>query len=156
MTVVSDCGKGARLRRQVGTRETVRSPEVRVAVDVSLLMRRCQNRMLLFGPGRVWRKPAYWPGGTRHGGDVNLVCCWHAERGKAGPDASTWPWWRVVKGRPSSGEPARSRVPTRGVLADRLVVAVNLLLGAVGAERRSRIVRGSLMWSTRSFLGGAA
>jgi hypothetical protein len=44
----------------------------------------------------------------------------------------------------------------RGVLADRFVVAVNLLLGAVGAEQRGRIVRGSFVRSTRSSLGGAA
>ncbi len=47
----------------------------------------------------------------------------------------------------------------RSVLADRFVVAVNLLLGAVGAvgaERRGRIVRGSFVRSTRSSLGGAA
>jgi RNA-directed DNA polymerase len=39
------------------------------------------------------------------------------------------------------------------VLADRLVVAAKLLLGAVGVERRSRIVRGSFVRSTRSFAG---
>jgi hypothetical protein len=51
MTVVSDCGKGRPLRRQVGIRETVRSSRTRVAVDASLLMKWHQNRVLLFGPG---------------------------------------------------------------------------------------------------------
>ena len=37
----------------------------------------------------------------------------------------------------------------RSVLADRFVVAVRLLLGAVGVERRGRIVRGLFVWSTR-------
>jgi hypothetical protein len=42
----------------------------------------------------------------------------------------------------------------RSVPADRFVVVVKLLLGAVGAERRGRIVRGSCVRSTRK-LGGA-
>ena len=42
----------------------------------------------------------------------------------------------------------------RRVLADRLVVVVKLLLGAVGVERRSRIVRGLFGRSTRQGLGG--
>jgi len=42
------------------------------------------------------------------------------------------------------------------VSADRFVVVVKLLLGAVGVERRDRIVRGSFVRSTRSSLGGAA
>ena len=41
----------------------------------------------------------------------------------------------------------------RGVLADRFVVVVILLLGAVGVERRGRIVRGSFVRSTRSLPG---
>jgi hypothetical protein len=44
----------------------------------------------------------------------------------------------------------------RSVLADRFVVAVIFLLGAVGVERRGRIVRGSFVRSTRNVLGGAA
>lgn len=44
----------------------------------------------------------------------------------------------------------------RSVLADRFVVAMKLLLGAVGVERRGRIVRGSFVRSTRNVLGGAA
>jgi len=43
----------------------------------------------------------------------------------------------------------------RGVLADRFVVAMRLLLGAVGVEQRGRIVRGSFVRSTRNVLGGA-
>jgi hypothetical protein len=43
---------------------------------------------------------------------------------------------------PEWADPARDRVPIRGVLADRLVVAVKPLLGAVGVERRGRVVCG--------------
>jgi hypothetical protein len=44
----------------------------------------------------------------------------------------------------------------RDVLADRPVVAKKLLLGAVGVERRGRIVRGSFVRSTGLVSGGAA
>ena len=36
----------------------------------------------------------------------------------------------------------------RGTPADRFVVAVKPLLGAVGVERRGRVIRGLLTWST--------
>src|SRR5512132_281275 len=41
----------------------------------------------------------------------------------------------------------------RGALADRPVVAVNRLLGAVGGERRGRVIGGWFVWSTGRRLG---
>lgn len=41
------------------------------------------------------------------------------------------------------------------VLADRLVVVMKSLLGAVRVERRGRIVCGSFVWSTGFTPGGA-
>jgi len=39
----------------------------------------------------------------------------------------------------------------RGAPADRFVVAVKPLLGAVGVERRDRVIRGLFTWSTGVF-----
>ena len=36
-------------------------------------LRRRQNWGVNVAPGRVWRKPAYWPGGARHTGGVSLI-----------------------------------------------------------------------------------
>jgi hypothetical protein len=33
----------------------------------------CQNRGVDVAPGPIWRKPVYWPGGTRHRGGVSLI-----------------------------------------------------------------------------------
>ena len=98
-------------------------------------------------PGRLWvvpgsarRVPADWPGGVRHVGDVSLVCCSRTEREKACP--GTAPWSGGERECPKRADPARDRVPIRGALADRLVVAMKLLLGAVGVERRGRVICG--------------
>jgi hypothetical protein len=70
--------------------------------------------------------PVYWPGGARHGGGVSLVCGFCAEHGKARADTAGRLVLRVAGEREHTGaaETARCRVPTRCVLADRLVVAV--------------------------------
>jgi hypothetical protein len=74
--------------------------------------------------------PVYWPGGVRHVGGVSLICGFCVERGKA---------------------------HSCGVLADRLVVAVKLLLDAVGVERRGRVIRGCCSSDQPGvFLGGVA
>jgi len=44
----------------------------------------------------------------------------------------------------------------RGVPADRFVVAMKLLLDAVGVERRGRVVRALLVQSTGAYPGGVA
>jgi hypothetical protein len=87
VTVVSDCGKGVR-EASGGDQEDGAQSLTRTAVDASLLMRWHRNRVLLFGPGQVWRISAYWPGGARRGGDVSLICRSRAERGKTRPDAA--------------------------------------------------------------------
>jgi len=91
-------------------------------------------------PGGAWRVPADWPGGVRHVGDVSLVCCSRMEREKACP--GTAPWSGGERECPKRADPARDRVPIRGALADRLVVAMKPVLGAVGVERRGRVVCG--------------
>src|SRR5919197_6011421 len=57
--------------------------------DVSKEIRWHQNRGVFAALGRVWRVPADWPDGARHGGDASLVCGFHAERGKACPGTAT-------------------------------------------------------------------
>jgi hypothetical protein len=49
---------------------------------------RHQNRGVLAVLGGVWRLPAYWPGGVRHGGDASLICCFPVEREKVCPDTA--------------------------------------------------------------------
>ena len=49
----------------------------------------------------VWRVPMYWPGGVRHRGNASLICCFHAERGKAFPDTGTR--FEVLRGSVPSG-----------------------------------------------------
>lgn len=73
------------MSRQVGIVETLRCPGGdRGALDeASLIMRWCRNREVEKLPGRAWREPVYWPGGTRRIGGVNTVCCGYMERGKA-------------------------------------------------------------------------
>jgi hypothetical protein len=39
-------------------------------------------------PGRVWRVPADWPGGVRHGGDASPVCGFCMKQEKAGVDTA--------------------------------------------------------------------
>jgi hypothetical protein len=70
--------------------------------------------------GRAQREPVYWLGGIRRIGGVNAIRCGCKERGKVPPAAVGGP-------------------------ADRLVVVVKLLLGAVGVERRGRAMRDSLV-----------
>ena len=78
--VVSDEEKASR-RRQVGTGKTT-------IAEASKVFRRHQNRGVVCTPGRVWRVPAYWPGGVRCGGGVSPVCCSRTEREKACPDTA--------------------------------------------------------------------
>jgi hypothetical protein len=83
--------------------------------------------------------PADWPGGVRHVGDVSLICRSCMERGKACPDTSARKG--AAKGSVSSGlNPQGIEYRRGGAPADRLVVAQKLLLGAVGVERRGRVI----------------
>src|SRR5258708_35804211 len=87
--------------------------------DTRLLARRC--------PAQRWREP-----------DLRLSCgTW-----EGAPRYSAAGVGRAA-GSFSSVLSARGRVPSRGAQADRFVVAVRLLLDAVGAERRDRLIRGS-------------
>ena len=96
-----------------------------IAVEVSKAMRRHQNRGVFIISGQVWRVPVYWPGGVRHRGNASLICCFHAERGKAFPDTSTM--IEVLRGRVSSGRNREGLSTVAGVLADLFVVAEKLL-----------------------------
>jgi hypothetical protein len=76
---------------------------------------------------------------------VSLICCFHTERGKACPDmAATGGERECSKQHDLQGIEYRRG----GAPADRLVVAVKSLPGAVGAERRGRIICGWLGEST--------
>jgi hypothetical protein len=138
------CVKRRQLRRRVGVRKMI-------AGDVSLFNFRChQNRRVLEPSGQVWRVPADWPGGDRHGGDVRLTCCFRRERGKVHPDTAARS--RVAAGRPSSsgncerlstvagcaGGPARSSEEPP----------------VMGGERRGWVIRGWFVWSTGRSPGG--
>ena len=105
--------------------------------------------VLDFIPGGAWRVPADWPGGVRHVGDVILVCCFRTERGKACPDTAVLVG--TVRGSVPSGLNSRGIEYRRGgASTDRLVVAVKSLLGAVGAERRGRVIRSCVCPVNRS------
>jgi len=96
--VVSD-EETASLRCQVGIRKANVSESLMTCRNVYMWHR---NRGVFSVPGWVWRLPAYWPDGVRHGGDASLVCGCCMERGKACPDTSARKLW-VVRGRaPSS------------------------------------------------------
>src|SRR5664280_933984 len=98
-----------------------------------------------------------WPGGVRHVGVVSLICCSRRERGKACPGTGVPEVLGAARGSvPSGDEPVRDLVPIWGVLADRFVVALKFLLGAVGVERRGRVICGVVRGSTGMCLGGAA
>jgi len=84
----------------------------------------------------------FWPGGARRRGGVSLVCGSCTEREKASVDTASG-----VAG-PEGRERERAEAETEGIeyrsrrsLADRLVVAVKLLLAGVGVERRGRLIR---------------
>ena len=69
---------------------------------------------------------------------MSLVCGSRAEREKACP---VLPLQRRREGEPGSGVTRRASEYRRaGTPADRLVVAVKLLLAGVGVERRGRLI----------------
>ena len=120
--VVSDEEK-ASLRRQVGIGKAS-------AGESSMT---CRNLLdgIRTGAGIRFRDEsggwsAYWPGGARHIDDASPVCRVRVEQEKACPDAvrSGWPGLREC---PGAAGTVRDRVPMRGALADRPVVAVKLL-----------------------------
>ena len=115
--VVSDEEKAPRSEVSGGDREGERK---RFADDVSKLSNWHRNRGVNAIPGRVWRKPVYWPGGVRHSGDASPVCGFRVEREKARPDTA------LIGGREGVSQVVRSReglsTVAVGVPADRLVV----------------------------------
>jgi hypothetical protein len=85
---------------------------------------------------------------------VSLFCCFRAEREKAYLDTAILIGSR--EGVFRAAETVRNRVPMLGVLADWPVVAVKVLLHAVGLEPRGRVVRGLFVRSTGHGPGGVA
>ncbi|MBB4930593.1 hypothetical protein F4561_001413 [Lipingzhangella halophila] len=103
------CGKRRPVEASGGDQEDARKPleeDPGVAVDVSLLRSRWhRNRGRGCALGGVWRGPADWPDGVRHGGGVSLVCGFRMEREKARPDrAAQWG---------GSREPVKRAAPAR-------------------------------------------
>jgi hypothetical protein len=99
--VVSDVEK-ASMRRQVGIRKASESESL---MTCRKLTGGIKTGGVDMAPGRVWREPAYWPDGARHGGDASLVCCFHVERGKAGSGIATQ--MGGVRERPETAETVR-------------------------------------------------
>ena len=95
--------------------------------DVSKEIRWHQNRGVFAALGRVWRVPADWPDGARHGGGASLAWAPVRNVGTCRPDTAGGQWSSdprpVARGRSPSSRPARGCVLTRGTGADRLVVA---------------------------------
>src|SRR3954447_7735323 len=78
------CGERSRKRHpvrcQVGVRETSASESLLTCRNKD---RRHQNRGIAVCSGMsLAGVPVDWPGGVRHGGDVNLTCCARTEREK--------------------------------------------------------------------------
>ena len=97
--VVSDVEKAPR-KASGGDQEGERK---RIAEDVSKTYSDgIRTGGVDMAPGKVRRIPVYWPGGARHGGDASLICCFRAERGKAGPDSCAQQGWR--EGVPQAAE----------------------------------------------------
>jgi hypothetical protein len=71
--------------RQAGIRETNASESLTTCREFQRRYRNQGGHSVL---GGVWRVPAYWPGGVRHGGDVNLICGFCMELGKAGAETA--------------------------------------------------------------------
>jgi hypothetical protein len=126
------CVKRRQLRRRVGVRKTI-------AGDVSLFNFRChRNRRVLEPSGQVWRVPADWPDGDRHGGDVRLTCCFRRERGKVHPDTAVR--LRAAAGRPSSSR-NRERLSTVAGCAGGPARSSDEP-PVMGGERRGWVIRG--------------
>ena len=101
--------------------------------------------------------PDYWPGGARREGGVILVCGSCMEREKASVDmAARGGRPRVARGSVPTAETGGIEYQWRRSLADRLVVAVKLLLAGVGVERRGRLTRNVGSFNRgREVLGGS-
>ena len=95
--------------------------------------------------------PMYWPGGVRRGGDVSLICGFRMERGKACSDMAA----RQGGERDSFKRQNREELSTVAGCAGGPVRSSDDVL-VMRAERRGRIIRGLLVWSTGLGSGGAA
>ncbi len=122
-------------------------PWVGVAVDVSLFKsgdiesgRSCACVRSLAGARVLARRCPAWR--RREAGLRPLHGTWEGVPRYASPGR-----WGRGSG-PSSVTCEGLSTDAAGTPADRFVVAVNLLLGAVGVERRGRVIRGFVRWST--------
>ena len=82
------------------------------------------------GSGRVWGRPAYCPGGARHGGGASLIRALARNVGTRvliGIRPIRWKITRPARARTSRGGSPRGRVAMQGTGADRLVVALKVL-----------------------------
>jgi hypothetical protein len=100
--------------------------------------------------GWVWRMPADWPGGARHGGGVSLGCCFRTERGKVRPDTATG---TVATGSP----PSSSNCEGLSTVAGRAGGPARSSEEApvTGVEPRGWVICGWFGWSTGGPPGGA-
>jgi hypothetical protein len=80
---------------------------------------------------------------------VSLICGSCTEREKACPDTAVV----AARGRFPSGRNRKGRSTDAGALADRLVVAVMLLLDAVEVEPRGRVIWCCVHWINRTRFG---
>src|SRR6516225_3077879 len=96
-----------------------RDERKRTSGDASKRFRRHQNWSCTTAPGRVWRGPTYWPRGVRARTELENLS-------------------NDAKGKGTSSEPARPKVPMRRAGADCSVVARKRgnARGAKGAGHR--------------------
>src|ERR1700722_2398434 len=108
-----------------------RDERKRTSDQASKYVRRHQNRSLSPVPGRVWRKPTYWPYGVRCIGGVTLIRAFAR-------NLRTWP--TMPREKAQAAETARPKVPMRRSGADCSVVVMRRgnARGAKGAGHRRR------------------
>ena len=99
--------------------------------------------------------PAYWPGGVRHRGNVSPT---RLRSQGTGESVTRYcrPRWGGDRERPLRLKPGGLST-VAGTQSDWLIIAMKLLLDAVGAERRGQVIRGAFVRSTGALaLGGVA
>ncbi len=97
-----------------------------------------RNRGKTWAPGQVRGEPADCPGGVRHVGGASLVRALAWNVGTCRPDTVAGPVGRRREGVLQADNAVRSRVPSRGTGADRLVVVMKLG-NAGGAKGTGRL-----------------
>src|SRR5260370_512719 len=86
--------------------------------DASKRFRRHQNWSCTTAPGRVWRKPTYWPRGARCIGGMTLVRALVR-------NLRTCP--AMLREKVQAAETVRTRVPMRGTGAEWPIVGLRVL-----------------------------